>query len=332
MKLNVLDNIPNKLLELGPEELYTFLPGPTLIEIPGEQKNPLFISTLLHGNETTGFLALQRFLKNFKFQERSLPRSLIIFLGNIEAASRNLRRYPNQPDYNRLWNGGSSPEHEIAQQVLKIAKERKIFAAIDLHNSSGKNPHYACINKIDPSIIGLAKLYSSILVYFTLPKGVLSLTFSEFCPAITIESGLPGDLGGIAHVTEFIELCLNLRSIPEIHSEPKNIFLSKGRVTVPSGSKIGFNQECRNVDFCFLDNLDSMNFNLLPKDTLIGWRHNPNFKLSITNEYGDEVGEKYIYYDNKNEIRLKTSVTPSLFTTQPEIVHQDCLGYFMEHY
>jgi succinylglutamate desuccinylase len=93
---------PERLLSATPETLHTLFPDPTLFHLPGKHKEPLFISVLLHGNETTGFFALQKLL--LKYSQQELPRSLSFFLGNTEAASLGLRRIEGQPDYNRIWH------------------------------------------------------------------------------------------------------------------------------------------------------------------------------------------------------------------------------------
>ena len=50
--LNETDIIPEGLLEAEATELLDLLGSPTLIHLQGEQPEPLFISTLLHGKET----------------------------------------------------------------------------------------------------------------------------------------------------------------------------------------------------------------------------------------------------------------------------------------
>ena len=101
--LKQLDYLPEGLLEVSPKELHTILPEPTLIHLPGKQSAPLFVSVLLHGNEPTGFMAIQLLLR--KYKDKQLPRSLSLFVGNVTAAKHNLRRLDNQPDYNRIWPG-----------------------------------------------------------------------------------------------------------------------------------------------------------------------------------------------------------------------------------
>ena len=96
-----LNYVPAGILTATPESLHTILAKPTLIHLTGKQPAPLFVSVLLHGNETTGFYAVQELLKHY--QSRELPRSLSLFFGNIDAARLGLRRLDGQPDFNRIW-------------------------------------------------------------------------------------------------------------------------------------------------------------------------------------------------------------------------------------
>ena len=68
------------------------------------------------GNEGTGWEALRALLRDY--QGRELPRALTIFIGNVSAAKAGLRRLEGQPDYNRIWEPGDTPEHAMAAEVL----------------------------------------------------------------------------------------------------------------------------------------------------------------------------------------------------------------------
>lgn len=61
-----LDKIPEGLLDARPNELVELLGGPTLIHLQGQIESPLFVVVLQHGNEVTGFKAVQQILKNTK--------------------------------------------------------------------------------------------------------------------------------------------------------------------------------------------------------------------------------------------------------------------------
>jgi succinylglutamate desuccinylase len=100
LELQQIDFIPEGLLHCSSLTLNEVVNQPNLIHLEGKQAQPLFISVLLHGNEPTGLLAVQKLLN--KYQDRELPRSLSLFFGNIQAASQGMRRLDDQADYNRI--------------------------------------------------------------------------------------------------------------------------------------------------------------------------------------------------------------------------------------
>lgn len=333
MKLNIFESVPAGFLDLLPNELFKVLPGPSLIRFQGEEDAPLFLATLLHGNEPTGIQAIQKLIKKYQSEGKSLPRRLDVFVGNVEAAKSNERRFSDQPDFNRVWNGGSLPEHNLAREVKAFVKKSGTFASVDIHNTSGKNPHYSCVNRLEAPFVNLAHLFSQTLVYFTRPKEVLSNAMSEFCPSITIESGQPGDAYGVQHVYEFLEKCLHLKQVPPNWNGKEDLYVyhTIARILVPPDSRIGFDEDSRDKDFCFISDIDQQNFSELPANSLIGWRYNPAMKLSVIDEEDKEVEARFIEYQD-TEIRLKRAVVPSMFSTNTRIVHQDCLGYLMERF
>jgi succinylglutamate desuccinylase len=333
MKLNLFESAPAGFLDLPPNELFKVLPGPSLIRFQGEEDTPLFLATLLHGNEPTGIQAIQKLIKKYQAEGKLLPRRLDVFVGNVEAAKSSERRFPKQPDFNRVWDGGNLPEHGLAREVLAFVNKSGAFASIDIHNTSGKNPHYSCVNRLDAPFVNLAHLFSQTLVYFTRPKEVLSNAMAGFCPSITIEAGQPGDSYGVQHVYEFLEKCLRMKQIPPNWNGKEDLYVyhTIARIRVPKNSRIGFDRNAGDKDFCFIDDLDQQNFSEIPANTLIGWRYNPQMKLSVIDEEDEEVESRFIEYKD-TEIRLKRAVVPSMFSTNERIVHQDCLGYLMERF
>jgi succinylglutamate desuccinylase len=147
----------------------------------------LFISVLLHGNESTGFLAVQALLR--KYQTRTLPRALSVFFGNVSAAKTGVRRLVGQADYNRIWPGiqlSACPEIRMASDIVGVMTQKPLFASVDIHNNTGLNPHYSCINKLGPQFIQLATLFGSFVVYFTSPKGCAVICIFPVLPCCHI--------------------------------------------------------------------------------------------------------------------------------------------------
>jgi len=329
--LTILNSLPDGLLSCEAQELYRILNGPTLIHLPGRRVEPLFVSVLLHGNEATGWQAIRALLASY--QGRELPRALSLFIGNVAAARQEQRLLDGQPDFNRVWSGSGLPEQAMMQQVVDEMARRQVFASIDVHNNTGRNPHYACINSLDHSFMQLAVLFSRIVVYFTKPQGVQTMAFAGLCPAVTVECGLSLQSQGVDHAHEFIHACLNLAAIPS-HPLPKgdiDLFHTVAIVKVPEVLDIAFdgnsNSDC---DINFPADLDRLNFSELAANTLLGWLGSQRKGwLEAWDEQGREVGNQYFRYDN-NEIRLATPVMPSMLTCDPRVIRQDCLCYMME--
>ena len=326
--LTVLDSLPDGLLSAEATQLEELLGGPTLIHLPGRRPEPLLVSALLHGNETTGWRAIQRVLR--RYESRELPRALSLFIGNVKAARYGLRRLDMQPDFNRIWTGTGTPEHAMMQQVFVDMRQRQVFASIDIHNNSGVNPHYACVNRLEHRFLQFASLFSRTVVYFLRPEGVQSAAFARICPATTVECGQPDQEQGIEHAEQYIEASLNLDHIPEhaVAHGDLDLFHTVAIVKVPPEVDFGFGDS--EAAIRFPQDLDRMNFSELPAQTVIGWlNRNDEIRLDVTDEQGESTGERYFSYDN-NEIRLKTPVMPSMLTRDERIIRQDCLCYLME--
>jgi len=331
-KLNILNHVPDWFYDISPKDLHSRLPGPTLIHLTGHREEPVFVSVLLHGNETTGFFAIQELLNNYRSQ--TLPRNLSIFIGNIEAAKHDLRRLENQVDYNRVWNHAGfshdSPEAEVMAQVVDEMRRRNIFVSIDIHNNTGLNPHYACINRLDDSYYHLATLFSRTVIYFTHPQGVQSQAFAELCPAVTVECGQVGHEHNTLHARQYIEACLGLSALPA-HPIPKHdIDLFHTVATIKIATQTSFSFSDANADLLFSADLDKMNFSELPAGTTLAKvNHKVTAPITVINEHGREMYSEYFtVYDH--ELRTTCPLMPSMLTTDEYVIEKDCLCYLME--
>lgn len=326
--LNETDILPDGLLEAEATDLLELLGSPTLIHLQGESKPPMFVSTLLHGNETTGFYAIQRLLK--EYQDKPLPRSVSIFIGNVEAAAVKQRRLDSQPDYNRVWPGtyhDDCAETDMMKTVANIMRKNKPFASIDIHNNTGLNPHYACVNILNPHCMQLAGMFGSTVVYFTSPKGVQSAAFSDFCPSIVLECGQSGQADGVTHSTRFLQTVLNTEKLPSEHPEHINLFHTVARVTVPEMFSLGTES---NTDIHLNHELEKKNFIQIDAGAeFAGLNADSNARLVVTNESSEDVTSEFFDVVNSKLI-LKKNATLSMYTTNERAIRQDCLCYLME--
>lgn len=331
LRIREFNALPRGLLEANASGLNRLLNGPCLIHLSGRREAPLFVSCLLHGNEDTGFEAIKRVLT--QYQDQSLPRSLSILIGNVSAAEQGLRRLDGQPDYNRVWPGGeleTTPEGQMMAQVHRIMAKRKVFASIDIHNNTGLNPHYACVNRLDDRFFHLATLFSRTVVYFIRPAGVASIAMAELCPSVTVECGQPGNEGSVRHAAEYIDAALHLSALPS-HAMPEHdmdLFHTVATVKVPDRVTFHFGQTP--ADLLFDPDLDHMNFRELPAGSSFGQvSGRSEVPLQAWSEQGDEVAGQYFRLAN-GQLQTRKPVMPSMLTLDERVIRQDCLCYLME--
>lgn len=337
--LNLLTELPKRFFDVKVEEVGELFSGPTLIHLKSDLKSkkseklPLFVSTLLHGNETTGFYALQRWLIDLK--PDNLHRDIMIFIGNVNAATANLRRNESEPDFNRIWNQACLNKYLFARELHTYLKNNRPVASIDVHNTSGDNPTYSCVNRLDMSALDLAAEFSKIIVYFTQPDGVMTKMLSEISPAVTLESGRSQDWVHIDEVARYLSRCYedveSLLVSKKVHES--KVFHSLYRLEVHDSSDFMISSDAR--DDCSLvirKDLESLNFQELDSGTIFGWLNGKSKlrnHLSVYNESREDVTDN-VFEVKDGSIQLVRTLIPSMLTVSEPAIKLDCLGYLME--
>lgn len=315
--LTILNKIPSGLLDIPATRLCEILAGPTLMEFPGKHGAPIFISCLIHGNETTGLLVVQDLLK--QYGETRWPRPVLLFIGNVAAAAQGRRHLDNLPDFNRIWKPGPLVEHKIAADVLQHVQPQKLFAAIDIHNNTGRNPHYVVLDNLSLPNVNLAGLFGPLCMYHNEPLGACSEVFAQHCPALTIEAGQPGKPEGTKHVLTFLEKLLVLPRIPDQSAADLQLTIleSVGAIKIPP-----------EANFVFDPDLDLLNFTTVAPGTDFGECLSPH-RFILKNDQGEDVADAYFSYQNQ-KIKTCKSFIPGMITLDPIIMKSDCLGYVMQ--
>ena len=334
--LRELDEMPLSLLETAADGLHAVLGGPTLFHLSGRREPPLFVSVLMHGNETAGWDAIRQVLRGFLSGVGfDLPRSLSLFVGNTAAAEQGLRHLPDQPDFNRIWPGSDTsgtPEHDLMRQVVDRMAGREIFASVDVHNNTGLNPHYACVNVLEHQSLHLAALFGRTVVYFVRPRGVVSMAMAALGPSVTLECGKVGQQHGVDHAADYLHACLQLAEIPRhpVPSHDIDLYHTVAIVRVPPEHGFTFGDDAAAVRFS--RNLDAMNFRELAVGTPIAecdaLLERP---LDVRDEGDHQVAERFFAVED-GQLVTRVPVMPSMLTCDPVIIRQDCLCYLMERY
>lgn len=320
--------LPEGFLQVESREIHRICPRPSLIHIPGVRQPALFVSILLHGNEDAGLLAIQELFR--QLHGKRLPRAMKLFVGNVEACRLGVRFTSRQVDFNRAWPGTDLPPSDTQQmlaQVLRRVTEEPLFASIDIHNNTGRNPLYSCICSLDNKHIRLATLFSDKIVHFTRPKGVQTQAFSDVCPSVTIECGQIGDIQGAHAAASFLRRCLESEQIGSATHAQADVYESVARVLLKPEGNVGFESD---NEFMIREDIDLLNFRSLQPGETIGLLSTALSRcLQVIDAAGQDVTDSYLDV-HAGSVRFKQAVMPAMLTRDIRVMRQDCLGYLMQ--
>jgi succinylglutamate desuccinylase len=326
MTVNILHGLPRGLVECQADELAAFLGGPSLIHIPGREEPALFVSVLLHGNETSGWSGVRQLL-----QETPCPaRTMILFIGNVHAAESGLRLLPGQQDYNRIWRDAGGEEGHLAASVIRALHDQDLHAAVDLHNNTGRNPHYSVLTDLDPGCLGLACLFSDKAVHIQEPDTVLARIFRGRCPAVTLELGPVGDPACDKRAYHYLQALISQPGLPAPALNSLQLYRSLGRLHVLDDIEFSFVHEERATPLVLSDGMEAVNFKVLPPGTGFGSTEIPlNSSIRVLGPTHQDVTDEFLQQDD-GRIITRRPLVPAMYTTDPAVIRQDCLCYFME--
>lgn len=318
---------PKEILQADSDELSRFLSGPTLIHIQGETPECFLVSCLLHGNETTGWLAVRELLKEISIKPQQ--HSWLILIGNVAAAAKNLRQLPDGQDFNRVWQVGDLPVNRIAVEILNRIKTYPIKCSIDIHNNTGRNPYYACVTKRDERTLDLAREFAKQSLYFEGLAGTFTDAMSQMCPAISIEVGLPGLMDGVEAVRQYLQrvdvkvFALNWN--PQIPADLE-IYSIAGTIRIVDGVVISID-EGQDVDFRLSQDLDLYNFTVVPKGSVWAEACSTKVRCFSIDDRGNELEGYFEHVDGK--IVNTCPIMPAMITPNTAIMKSDCVGYLL---
>ena len=326
LRLDRYDALPGALARTPVRDIRTLFPNPALISLKGRRPDPLFLSLLLHGNETVGYAVLQRL--HLWMGRHLLPRSLVIFVGNVKAAEAGTRMIDGEPDYNRLWQGGTGDEFDMAQEVLAEVRAAKPFAAIDLHNNTGANPLYGLMHNERAADRQLASLFSHVAMLSATPPSMLSLALSALCPAITAECGHSGVEANEDRAFDFVQDVLKLDHWRGQPDRELDVFEVIGRMELDRGASIAF-EHGKTADIELPMTLEKWNFFEREAGATFARLPNGASPLKVVTETGANVTDS-VFERVDDRLVLTRALAPAMLTTNEKAIRDDCLGYIME--
>ena len=304
MKLRVETALPSALTELPANRLADMLDGPTLFDLRRAGEPPLFVSVLVHGNETSGWEAVRRLRRELA------ACSVLLFVGNVEAARAGARTLPTRPDFNRVWEGGEWPEARVADQVAQHVAAAKPRLAVDIHNNTGRNPPYSVVARQDAATLAAARAFAPRALLATQPSGFQTGRFARFCTAITIEVGTPDDPSSVDRAAAFLRRALH--PPPPARRDVLALFETVARVTLSD-------------DAVIVPDTQRFNFRTAPAGAVLV-KHGA---VAAHAADGTNLDEVYFGHENGGTVLKRPSVI-AMYTGDLNAARQDCLCYLLE--
>lgn len=306
------------------------LGGPTAWRIPGRDRRRVrIVTTLLHGNEPSGFLALHSWLRS-----GAQPAvDALCVIANVGAASLHPvfthRSIPGRRDLNRSFLGPfDDAEGQLARSILDLVTASGAEALVDLHNNTGRNPAYAVGITPTPDALALTALFARDYVWSRLVLGAL-LEAVGTCPAVTIEVGKSGDdtadsvaRHGVARFFEAEQLFGHTAPNVRILEMPMRARVRRGHSLVMSQRPTGA------ADLTMPDDLDRHNFQTVPAGSRIGWTRDGTCPLELFDEAGRDRTADY-FEVRGHELIAHRPFMPIMITMDAQIAMSDCLFYIV---
>ncbi|WDD99395.1 succinylglutamate desuccinylase/aspartoacylase domain-containing protein [Thalassomonas actiniarum] len=318
------------------QEFLLSLAGPTVIDISGQDTSRCrVITSLLHGNEPSGLIAIHRWLTSADKLVKPITNIRFI-LGSPEAASLapllSHRYLPGGKDLNRCFGSGKNSGYYlranlIADAISQVSPE----IVVDLHNTSGSGPAFAVCHGITANVLSLSSFFCETIILSAIRLGAL-LEQDFSCPTITVECGGCND--EFAHELAYEGIChiLACETTRYFHQErevevvyqPHRLRLREDINLSYGGQNSGFHGVTLKAD------IEQYNFTGARKGEVLGWLdHNRLNNLQLTDEHGTDIIGEYFCVSGH---RLLCAADMRIFmaTTIKDIAINDCLFYVIK--
>lgn len=304
---------------------------PTVLWFPGKDTSRTrALSTLLHGNESSGVRALHRWIK-----EAHVPEvNLFCFVGAVQAAITepyfSNRCMPGWRDLNRCFRPPFlGPDGAVAEAVLEDLRQAKPEALLDIHNTSGRSPAYGVTTVGGTQQESLTGLFSDHLIVTDLRLGTLMEATEKEWPTVTIECG--GANNHLSHEVAYQGL-MRYASVPRLDALSRGIIVAHHplRVEIRPGLSIAYGTEAVvGADLTLPLEVDLYNFGVMSSDDHLGWVGERGMDVLFTKDALGRDRSSEIFTIQDGDLRLVKPSRIMMATTLPEIAQSDCLFYVL---
>jgi succinylglutamate desuccinylase len=288
------------------------------------------VSTLLHGNESSGIRALHRWI-----QEGHQPHvNILCFIGSIDAALTeppfSHRFLPGGKDLNRCFRAPfEGLEGAIAKAMLEELHHTQPETLIDLHNTSGRSPAYGVTTQNGAMQKILGGIFCDHLMVTDLRLGSLMEATETAWPTVTIEVGWAQDPQ--AHELAYLGFTrYAMANNFSDRSSEVTVTQHPIRVELQNGASVAYAfSPVAEVDLTLLANVDRFNFGTVSTQECLGWVGARGVEaLWATDATGQNLSSALFSVHN-GELRLAHPSRLMMATTNSGIAKNDCLFYML---
>lgn len=336
-ELNYLSEPDSFTLKADHVQFLLSISGPTVIDISGKDTSRTrVITTLIHGNEPSGLIALHRWLTNLTIDNRPVTNMrFIICSPDVASQSPTFghRYLEDGLDLNRCF--GHSLDYSYFKRANLISaaiNEVSPEILIDLHNTSGCGPAFAVsVNKTELAL-SLSSLFCSSLILSEIKLG--AIMEQDFrCQTLTVECG--GSQDQQSHEVAYQGIC-HLASIDDVKAchfhRDVDVFLAPLRLQIKPDVDLNY----ADIDEGFegvtlLSNIEQFNYGILRAEQMLGWVDQQGLdNLQIIDKQGNNCIGQYFTLRG-NQLISKTDLNIFMATKIASIAKSDCLLYFVAH-
>ncbi len=309
------------------------LSGPTVVEVPGRDTGQWrAVSTLVHGNEPSGFLAAFDFLRS-----RTVPATnLALVISSVRAARHPPlfmhRQMPGEYDLNRRFGRplGHDSVSELASRIADYLRTRRPRQLVDLHNTSGQGPAFGVAVSDRQAVKQLVSLFTPRMILTRLIVG--SLMEQNFgCPVATIECGAAGDEAAHRLACEGLSRFAQAADLEALGSPDLAVYYHPVRVTVRPGISLDYGVcACEDVDITLDSEIEAFNSRITIAGSRLGWLHRELGEcLQARDEQGRDIIET-LFQRQAGELKARRHLQLFMATRRDDIALADCLFYAIE--
>ena len=177
---------------------------------------------------------------------------------------------------------------------------------------------------------GLAYLFDDKAVYIRQPDTVMTRALAVLCPAVAVELGPIGDPRCDERAFDYVKRCLAHDNIPPADAARLDLFETRARIHVPDEVAFSFAGLHEPRPLILTGGLEGVNFHQLSACTEFARTTLPlEEALEVLDPSGHNVTSRFFTLED-DCVRLSRPVYPAMYTTDPVVVRQDCLCYFMK--